>query len=161
MEQEQVGFAAEKQADNDNRQPRKAPPAIRVDQSQPKQGGLGQRWRQAQPTKMVVFWACLAAILLTMLVGFNWGGWMRGSTAQRMAEVRANDAVVNRLATICVAQFNLDVAKGQKLQELQATSAYQRADYVTTQGWAALPGEEKPERKVADACAKQIMLVNP
>jgi hypothetical protein len=132
-----------------------------VNQSQPKQASWGERWLQAQPTKMVVFWACLAAILLTMLVGFNWGGWMRGSTAQRMAEVRANEAVVNRLAMLCVAQFNLDVAKDQKLQELQATSTYERADFVTTQGWAALPGEEKPERKVADACAKQIILVNP
>jgi hypothetical protein len=110
---------------------------------------------------MTVFWLCLAAILLTMLVGFNWGGWVRGSTAQKMATVTARDAIVQRLATICVAQFNLDVGKDQKLQELKETSSYERAKYVTTQGWATMPGEEKPESRVADACAKQLMLINP
>jgi hypothetical protein len=78
-----------------------------------------------------------------------------------MADLTARDAVVQRLANICVAQFNLDVAKDQKLQELNATSSYERAKYVTTQGWATLPGEEKPEGRVADACAKQLMLLNP
>lgn len=161
MEQQQPGFVADKRADNDNRKPRTDVTAAKMNQSQPKRESLGERWRKVQPTKALVFWACLAAILLTMLVGFNWGGWVRGSTAQRMAEVGANNAVVNRLATICVAQFNMDVAKGQKLEELQATSSFQRADYVTSQGWATMPGEERPERKVAEACVKQLMLISP
>lgn len=160
MEQERPGFAAEKRADNDNRKRTSAPDA-RMNQKQPKQESLGERWGKVQPTKMTVFWFCLAAILLTMLVGFNWGGWVRGSTAQRMADLTARDAVVQRLATICVSQFNLDAGKDQKLQELKATSSYERAKYVTTQGWATAPGEEKPESRVADACAKLLMLVNP
>jgi hypothetical protein len=160
MEQERPGFAAEKRADNDNRKRTSAPDA-RAAPNQPKQVRIGERWSKVQPTKTTVFWFCLAAILLTMLVGFNWGGWVRGSTAQRMADLTARDAVVQRLATICVAQFNLDVGKDQKLQELKATSAYERAKYVTTQGWATVPGDEKPESKVADACAKQLMLINP
>jgi hypothetical protein len=161
MEQERPGFAAEKRADNDNRKPSTSVPAARVEQKQPKKESLGERWSKVQPTKMTVFWLCLAAILLTMLVGFNWGGWVRGSTAQKMATVTAQAAVVQRLTTICVAQFNLDAGKDQKLTELQATSSYERAKYVTTQGWATAPGEEKPASRVADACAKQLMLINP
>jgi hypothetical protein len=95
-----------------------------------------------------------------MIVGFTWGGWVRGSTAQKMAATTAQAAVVERLTTICVAQFNLDPAKAQKLTELQATSAYERGKYVTNQSWATMPGDEKPENRVADACAKQIMLSN-
>ena len=158
---EKPGFAAEKRADNDNRQTSTSTSATKVFPKLPRRESFGDRWGNVQVTKSTVFWLCLAAVLLTLLLGFNWGGWMRGSAAQRLAEVTGRDAVTERLATICVAQFNLDPAKAQKLQELQATSTYQRAEYVTTQGWATMPGEEKPASKVADACVKQLMLLNP
>jgi hypothetical protein len=161
MEHTQPGFAAEKRAPTDNRRIRTSAPAASVEQTKPKKDSVGERWRKVQPTKTVLFWFCLAAIILTLLIGFNWGGWMRGSAAQRMADLTARDAVVQRLAAICVAQFNLDPGKVQKLTELQATSSYERAKYVTTQGWATAPGAEKPESRVADACAKQLMLLNP
>lgn len=60
---------------------------------------------------------------------------------------------------ICVAQFDQDPGKEQKLGELKAKSSYQRDDYVKEQGWATLPGEEKPDSKVADACAKLLMRI--
>ena len=56
-----------------------------------------QRWDEAQATKKVVFWAILGAIVLTMIVGFGWGGWVTGGTAQAMGETMADDAVVQRL----------------------------------------------------------------
>jgi hypothetical protein len=158
---EQPGFAAEKRADNDNRQTSTSTSATKVFPKLPRRESLGDRWGNVQVTKSTVFWLCLAAVLLTLLLGFNWGGWMRGSAAQRLAEVTGRDAVTQRLATICVAQFNLDPAKDQKLQELKAASTYKRAEYVTTQGWATMADEEKPTSKVADACAKQLMLLNP
>ena len=148
-------------APTDNRRIRTSAPEARVEQSQPKKESFGERWGKVQPTKTTLFWSCLAAIILTMIIGFNWGGWVRGGVAEKMATTTAQAAVVQRLATICVAQFNLDQAKDQKLTELQATSSYERAKYVTTQGWATMPGEEKPESRVGDACAKQLMLINP
>lgn len=39
---------------------------------------LGQRWRDVQPTKTAVFWACLVCVVLTMVVGFTLGRWMTG-----------------------------------------------------------------------------------
>jgi hypothetical protein len=161
MEPERPGFAAEKRADNDNRKPRTSQPAARAEPAKPKQVSLGQRWSAIPVSKTLLFWACVAAIILTMIIGFTWGGWLRPGPAQKSADLMVREAVVNRLATICVAQFNLDPAKAQKLTELKETSSYQRAEYVTTQGWATMPGEEKPESRVADACAKQIMLLNP
>jgi hypothetical protein len=116
----------------------------------------GERWNKIRPTKMMVLWISVAVIILTMIVGFNWGGWVTGSTAQRMAQTMANEAVVQRLAPICVAQFNQDLGKIQKLGELKAAQAYQRDDYVKEQGWATMPGEEKPDNKVADACARLL-----
>ena len=115
-----------------------------------------QRWNEAQPTKTVLFWSVVAAVILTMIVGFNWGGWVTGGTAQKMSEEAATKAVVERLALICVDQFSEDPDKAQKLSEFIETKAYQRDDYVTDQGWATMFGDEKPDRNVADACAKLI-----
>jgi len=123
---------------------------------QEKKVSLGQKWDKARATKKVVFWFAVAAIILTMIVGFNWGGWVTGGTAQKMT----NDAVVQRLSSICVSQFNQDPQKDQKLSALKETSSYQRDDYVKEQGWATMPGEEESDRKVADACAKQLMEIS-
>ena len=123
---------------------------------QEKQVSYRQRWDKAQATKKVVFWIAVAAITLTLIVGFSWGGWVTGGTAQKMT----NDAVAQRLSSICVGQFNKDPQKDQKLTELKDTSSYKRDDYVKKQGWATMPGEEKPDNKVADGCAKLLAQVN-
>lgn len=121
---------------------------------------LRQRWRDAQPTKTIVVWSCVASVILTMIVGFAWGGWVTGGTAQKMAETMAENAVVKRLAPICVVQFNRDPGKEKKLTELKGTDSWQRDGYVEKQGWATMPGEEKPDRNVAEACANLLMLVS-
>ena len=118
-------------------------------------------WSQARPTKTVVFWSWIASIILTMIVGFAWGGWVTRATARTMAEDMAEDAVIERLAPICVAQFNQDPGKDQKLEELRKASGYQRRTYVQDQGWATVPGEEGPDREVADECVRLLMLINP
>ena len=73
----------------------------------------------------------------------------------------AKTAVMNRLANVCVAQFNLDPAKADKLIEMKAASSYQRGDYAAKQGWVTFPGEEKPDSQVAGQCAKLIVEANP
>ncbi len=133
---------------------------MRYKMEQEKKVSFKQRWDKARATKKVVFWAIIGAIVLTMFVGFNWGGWVTGGTAQKMGETMAQDAVVQRLASICVLQFNQDSQKAQKLAELKETSAYQRDNYVKDQGWATMPGEEDPDRKVAGACAELLVQIS-
>jgi hypothetical protein len=118
---------------------------------------MGQRWANAQPTKTMAFWACVGSMVLTMIVGFGWGGWVTGGTAQKMAETLADEAVIKRLAPICVVQFNRDPGKGAKLVALQGTDSWQRDGYIEKQGWAIMPGEEKSDGKVAEACAKLLV----
>ena len=119
-----------------------------------------QRWNEMQPTKTTLFWSMIAAIVLTMIVGFNWGGWVTGGTSLKMADDAAKAAVVDRLALICVDQFHQDPGKAEKLVALNEASSYQRDDYVTEQGWATMSGDEKPDRNVADACAKMIAQID-
>jgi hypothetical protein len=71
----------------------------------------GERWNKIRPTKTVVFGIVVVAMVLTMIVGFNWGGWVTGSTAQKMT----NDTITQRLSLICVGQFGQDPQKDQKL----------------------------------------------
>lgn len=121
-----------------------------------KKVSFGQWWDKARPTKTIVFWSWVAVFILTIIGGFNWGGWVTGGSVQKLTK----DAVVQRLAPICVAQFNQDPAKEQKLAELKDTSTWQRRDYVEKQGWATMPGEQESDSQVADACTKLLALAS-
>lgn len=125
----------------------------------PKSATMGQRWSAFRPSKAMLIWSLLAAVALTMLVGFTWGGWMTSASAQNLADASARSAVVERLAPMCVAQFNADPDKEQKLLTFQEGSSYERTKYVTDQGWATLPGETKPTSQVASACANLLMQI--
>lgn len=155
MDQDMRG---EPRAANDSR---KRPPAPRTVPPVESKPSVGQRWRDAQPTKTILFWSCVVCIALTMVVGFSWGGWVSASASQKAAETMAKDAVVERLAPICVAQFNQDPDNATKLNELTEMTSYQRAQYVQDQGWATISGDEKPDRKVADACTRLLLEMSP
>jgi hypothetical protein len=118
---------------------------------------VGQRWRAARPSKTVAFRSCVASAVLTMIVGFSWGGWVTGGTARTTAETMALEAVATRLAPICVLQSGRDPAQAAKLVALQAESSWQRGEYVGQQGWATMPGEPEPDGRVAQACAALLM----
>ncbi len=91
------------------------------------------------------------------VIGFAWGGWVTGGTAQEMAEELALKAVVARLAPICVEQFNQDSEKDQKIKELKEEDSWMRDDYVEKQGWATMPGEKEADSKVAGKCAELLV----
>ena len=121
---------------------------------------VSQRWSQARPTKTAVFWLSLGVIVATLIVGFTWGGWVTGGTARTMASVSGEDAVVKRLAPVCVVQFNQDAGKVQKLKGLKETGTWEQADYVKKQGWATMPGEREADGKVAGECARLLLLIS-
>lgn len=116
-----------------------------------------ERFESSRPTKTLVFWSWVAIGIVTMIVGFTWGGWVTGGTARAMAEARGEDAVVKRLAPMCVLRYEAAPDKAKRLQELTDASGWDRGEYVMKQGWATLPGDKEPERKVADECAKLLM----
>jgi hypothetical protein len=156
MTQGHAGIEREERSDNDNRT-RKPKLPIHQAPVEPKKPGVRQRWNAIQTSKTAVFWIMLAVIALTMVVGFSWGGWVTGDSAQKTSSTAAQAAVIARLAPICVAQFNMDPDREAKLAELQGTSSYQRSAFVRAQGWATMPGEDAPDNRVADACAKLLI----
>jgi len=160
MGQNLAGFSQEKRADNDNRKSRISDPEPNKEPPKPKKLSWGEQWREIQITKTAAFWSGLAAIALILVIGFTWGGWVTGKTAQALATTSTKAAVTARLAPICVAQFQQDPDKAQKLVALKALSSYKRSDYAGEQGWATMPGEAAPDRTVAAACANLLMQIN-
>ena len=101
-------------------------------------------------------WGAAGGAVVLAVIGFTWGGWVTGGTAQKMAEEMAENAVVDRLAPICVEQYNQDSEKDQKLKKLKETKSWERDDYVEKQGWATMPGEKEADSKVAGKCAELL-----
>src|SRR5437870_8267507 len=78
----------------------------------------------------------------TAIIGFSWGGWTLGKTAQDMAARSAATAVIAALAPICVDKFQQDVNAKTNLTALIKISSWQQGSFVQNGGWATLPGNE-------------------
>ncbi len=114
---------------------------------------MQMNWEKIKPG----LWGAIGGAIALSIIGFAWGGWVTGGTAQKMAEEMAEDAVVGRLAPICVEQYNQDSEKDQKLIELKEESSWLRSEYVEKQGWATMPGEKNPDSIVSKKCADLII----
>ena len=111
-------------------------------------------------TMKTVLWSAIGGALVWWIVLSAVFGWMPAGSAEKKAGEQAEAAVLGVLAPICVERFQQDDSKAQKLADLKKENSWQRDDFVTKQGWATMPGAEKPERGVAIACANQILAAN-
>ncbi len=91
--------------------------------------------------------------IAAVAIGFGWGGWMLGGTAARQAEDGAKKAVVAVLAPICVDKFQRAADLPSNIEQFRKTASYAQADFVEKGGWATLPGNDKANSAVAQACA--------
>jgi hypothetical protein len=110
-------------------------------------------WEKIKPA----LWSAAGGAIVLAIIGFQWAGWVTGGTAQEMAAKAAKTAVVDRLAAICVEQFNRDSDKIQKFEGLKEMRDWKRRDYVEEQGWATMPGEKEADSKVAGKCAELLV----
>jgi hypothetical protein len=89
-----------------------------------------------------------------MVIGFSWGGWMTGRTADKIAAERADTAVVTALTPICVEKFlqNRDAKANLALQTI--SSNWEQGDFLQKGGWATQPGATSPDYHLARACGE-------
>jgi hypothetical protein len=105
-------------------------------------------------------WGAVVGSILTMIVGFSWGGWTTSGTAQQVALKQADAAVTAALVPICLAGEKADLARAKKLGELTAiTSSWEQTEFVMKTGWATFPGQADPNRAVAEACAAGVLKI--
>src|SRR5437899_12005234 len=111
--------------------------------------------RVSRPSARAVRGAVAGAILVA-IIGFSWGGWVTGGTAEAKAEQRASSAVVAALAPICVVQFKSAGDATAKQEELKKISSWDQRSFVEKAGWATMPGSTESNPEVARACADLI-----
>ena len=105
-------------------------------------------------------WGAFGGAVVLAVVGFSWGGWTTSATANQLALNRADAAVTAAMVPICLSQEKIDGAKGKKVGEMKAmTSSYEQTEFVMKTGWATFPGNEGPNRSVAEACATALLKV--
>ena len=111
---------------------------------------------QGDSLKRLLQGAATGAVV-TMIVGFGWGGWTLGSNVEKVAKERADTAVVAVLAPICVDQFRQAVNASANLGELSKFSyAWDRDAFIEKGGWAIMPGSDATNPAVAKACAESL-----
>jgi nucleoid-associated protein YgaU len=97
-------------------------------------------------------WGLIIGAVIVMIIGFVWGGWLTGGTAQKMTD----EAVLASQAAICVAQFMKQPNHEEKLKELEKVESWKRSEFIEKGGWDKMPGQEKAGSYVAQACAKGL-----
>ena len=103
-------------------------------------------------------WGAVAGAIALAFVGFNWGGWVTGGTAEKLAGARADAAMLASLVPICVAQFKSSPEARGRLAALKEVKSWEQGGYVSSGGWATMPGSSaEPNREVAAACAEALM----
>ena len=102
-------------------------------------------------TKPALYGAAAGAIVLAAY-GFGWAGWMTAGEAEQLADSRADSAVVEALAPICVEQARQDPEIASMLAGVGAARSYERGKMLMETGWATMPGAAEPDRDVANAC---------
>jgi hypothetical protein len=103
-----------------------------------------------------------AGAVATIVIGFNWGGWTLGSTAEKAMKEQAASAVIAALAPICVDRFRQATDATANLSLLNTISyAWDRGTFVEKGGWATMPGAASPNSAVAQACAEMLGSLKP
>ena len=93
-----------------------------------------------------------------MIIGFYWGGWVTGGTANKLAEQRADSAVVAALTPICVEKFRQNGDAIANLAALkQIKSNWEQGNFIEKGGWATRLGASSPDYQLARACAEKLV----
>jgi hypothetical protein len=98
-----------------------------------------------------------AGAVATIVIGFYWGGWTLGSTAEKQVKNAEQASIVRVLAPICADKFQRSADVSANLNALNKADSWKRNELVEKAGWTTFPGSE-PDRAVAEACVKLLSL---
>ena len=118
--------------------------------------GTKQTWNDYRPSKAVWFWSCVGAAVLTMIVGFTWGGWVTGGTARENVETATEDATAKLASSICAYRFLRGPEASAQLAALKEASSWERDSLIEDAGWVTFASMDSPVRGAADLCADQL-----
>lgn len=100
-----------------------------------------------------LLYGAIGGAILTIIIGFAWGGWVTGGTAQE----RIDKAVLPLAAEICVSKFKTDSDFEKHLAALKKEESWKRDGYIEEKGkWAVMVGDDASKDGVADACVEKL-----
>jgi hypothetical protein len=98
--------------------------------------------------------------VLTVAIGFNWVGpgfgWVTGGTVEKIANERAETAVIAVLAPMCAEKFLAQPDVAAKKVAFAKVDSWKRRDELPKE-WVTLPGESYPNSDLVDACSAVIL----
>jgi alpha/beta superfamily hydrolase len=99
-------------------------------------------------------------VVATMVIGFTWGGWIRGSTARQMTDKAVNAEIVALYTPECVKRFEAQTNMPEHWAALKkANTDYDQQSFIEKAGFATPPGAKVANDDVADACANDLTTV--
>ena len=101
-------------------------------------------------------WGAVIGAAAISVLGFSSFGWTLGSTAERMAQERAQTTLVAALAPICVEKFQHQADASVKLAEFTRAPSWDQRTIIEKGGWAAIVGSETANSAVVTACAEKL-----
>lgn len=117
---------------------------------------LTQRFEEYQRSKTALFWSCVGAVVVVLILGFTWGGWTTGGTAREMAEEAAEEARAQVAAAVCVERFmDAATARTQLTSLKEIDSSWERENFIEEGGWATIADETYDDG--AELCAEMLM----
>jgi hypothetical protein len=100
-----------------------------------------------------LLYGAIGGAILTMIIGFAWGGWVTGGTAQE----RIDEAVLPLAAEICANNFKADPNFEKNLAALKKEDNWRRDTYIKEKGkWSIMAGDDTSKPGVADACVEKL-----
>ena len=121
---------------------------------------LSKNWENFRPTKAMWFWSCAGTAVVTMVVGFTWGGWVTGGSAQERADTAAEQAVAQLAADICFRRYLAAPDARVNLTALIEESSYRRDGVLEDGGWVTFADREDPIDGAAEICADRLAEVD-
>ena len=110
---------------------------------------------QGESLKRLLQGAAVGAVA-TIFVGFNWGGWSLGSTADKMAKEQSEQAVIAALAPVCADKFRALPDVEAKKVALSKIDSWKRAGEFPKE-LVTLPGGSYPSSALVNACYALLM----
>jgi hypothetical protein len=98
-------------------------------------------------------WGMIGGAAAATIVGFAWGGWVTGGTADEMVASSARTAIIQAFTPLCVARAE---QQPEQVALLQKESSWQHDDFVIRAGWVSNVSE-KYQSAVADVCASTVV----
>jgi hypothetical protein len=98
--------------------------------------------------------------VLTVAIGFNWFGpgfgWVTGGNVDKIADKRAETAVIAVLAPICAQKFLAQPDVAARKVAFAKIDSWKRRDELPKES-VTLPGTSYPNSDLVDACSAEIL----